>query len=696
LIFSKTLILSGLNNKKKRYKTKKCLIVSITIIFLLSSFNIISVKSEQKIQNILYVGSSQKAFYSRIQDAIDNASEGDKIFVFKGLYNETIIIDKIISLEGENKTNTIIDGVYQSVVVKILESNVKLTNFTIRNSNGYIDNAGVKNTGENTTIQNCIFYNTKTGLYLKDCSNCIIYNCSFKKNGDGIYISQSNNNIISSCNVNHNSIGVYIKNSSKNKIIQSYIHTNGISLLINNSKQIQIELCNISDNSINLGGIFLTSCKDVLVNNSIINHNGAGFSLYSSNNISIYKCELARNTHFAVSMRTASKNISIKKCNIINNLRYGIYIEKGNSLTLDNCNIYNNHLSNIEIKKSICDAKNNYWGSLFGPSFSNLIRNDKVRLIISFTKYWPWSKNLYENSGADWNENKAYLIKDLFEIPEAKIKLKGEDTDNDGLPDAWEEKYGYSKNIYDDHLNLDPDNDSLNNFEECYTEQWGSNPYEKDIFLEIDWMPCEESGKTNKPSEKSIQKLKEIFLNQNINLHVDLGDMGGGGQLPMMCSEYSFSKLRDLYWTYFLNNNISNSRKGIFHYGLICSYCPDLNFPFFGWDSLDSFAVSAQWLKDNYPISTRDRLIVGATVHHLGHSLELTADTYDGIDNTDTVKIFTKDWWNYRNYKSCMNYNYKYWIFTYSDGTHGKGDFDDWSNLNFNFFKNTHFEWPKI
>ena len=31
----------------------------------------------------------------------------------------------------------------------------------------------------------------------------------------------------------------------------------------------------------------------------------------------------------------------------------------------------------------------------------------------------------------------------------------------------------------------------------------------------------------------------------------------------------------------------------------------------------------------------------------------------------------------------------------YSDGTHGYGDFDDWDNLDFTFFKNTHFEWPK-
>jgi hypothetical protein len=31
---------------------------------------------------------------------------------------------------------------------------------------------------------------------------------------------------------------------------------------------------------------------------------------------------------------------------------------------------------------------------------------------------------------------------------------------------------------------------------------------------------------------------------------------------------------------------------------------------------------------------------------------------------------------------------------TYSDGSHGKNDFDDWGHLNFTFFKNTEFTLP--
>jgi hypothetical protein len=101
--------------------------------------------------------------------------------------------------------------------------------------------------------------------------------------------------------------------------------------------------------------------------------------------------------------------------------------------------------------------------------------------------------------------------------------------------------------------------------------------------------------------------------------------------------------------------------------------------------------VSAQMLKDMLPFYTRGRLIVGAAVHQLGSNLGLLVDTHGGNDNFEAVKLFTIQWLKYRNYRSCMNYYYKYKTLSYSDGTHGYGDFNDWENLNFSFFKQFHY-----
>jgi len=60
-----------------------------------------------------------------------------------------------------------------------------------------------------------------------------------------------------------------------------------------------------------------------------------------------------------------------------------------------------------------------------------------------------------------------------------------------------------------------------------------------------------------------------------------------------------------------------------------------------------------------------------------------------------TINPFSFQWWKYKNYKSSMNYFYKYNLFSYSDGAHGHGDFNDWKYMSFSFFKNSDFRFNK-
>jgi hypothetical protein len=120
-------------------------------------------------------------------------------------------------------------------------------------------------------------------------------------------------------------------------------------------------------------------------------------------------------------------------------------------------------------------------------------------------------------------------------------------------------------------------------------------------------------NKSNRPNESEVKKIVEIFENHSINLHVDLGNLGGGGEIPYCNGHFSFAHLRDLYWDNFLSNDLENQRKGIFRYAIICNYCPDLNFPFIGWDQFDTFAISSEWLKEIKPMPTTVAPIKGKT-----------------------------------------------------------------------------------
>jgi parallel beta-helix repeat protein len=632
--------------------------------------------------------------YQYIHDAVENATNGDTIFVFNGTYLENLIVDKTLSIIGEKENSTIIDGKYKGYILHILSDSVILKNFTIRNSGGFRGNAGIILDEDNCFITQCIFHSTKTGLYIRQSNLNEIDNCTFHHSGEGLLLEFSNNTVIAGCTFAHNSIGIRLENSTNTQIRFTYLHTNGIAGYFNNSHNIDIIHCNISDNSPNLGGLYFLSCTNIHVVNCNIRHNGAGLSIFSSEALSITDSDFCLNTHFAVALRTESQNISITRCNIHDNFRYGIYVEEYNRFSIVNCNIFSNMLYGIYIKRADCDARYNWWGSVFGPSLSELRSSSKISWIPGRTHYFPWCFLQIQNIGANWDHNKPYMEHEIVSPMEREINLSGFDTDGDSVPDWWEEKWGYDPYSWDDHENLDPDNDALNNIEECYTDQYDSDPFHKDVFLELDWMKSSNPLQSNKPPKYLINRLVRIFHEHNISLHVDTGDLEGGEEIPL-CSAYSFEKIRDIYWDYFLHNVLNNPRKGIFHYGVICNNCPDLNFPFFGWDHLDSFAISAKGLKQIFPLYTKGRLIVGGAVHHLGHSFGLVADIYGGIDNLGTRTLFSNQWFRYRNYKSCMNYYYKYKLFCYSDGTNGRGDFDDWGHLDLSFFKNSHFEWPK-
>ena len=61
---------------------------------------------------------SQEHPYQFIQDGIDNASDGDTVFVYSGIYYEQVTVDKSITFEGEDRNSTIIYYTFRTLFVK--------------------------------------------------------------------------------------------------------------------------------------------------------------------------------------------------------------------------------------------------------------------------------------------------------------------------------------------------------------------------------------------------------------------------------------------------------------------------------------------------------------------------------------------------------------------------------------------------
>ena len=190
--------------------------------------------------------------YQKIQWAIDNASAGSTIFVSSGVYYEHLIIDKALTLKGENR-ESIIDGNGTGNVVTVTANNVSISGFAIQNSGPDFWDSGIRlyfSSGQNISYNTLI--NNAHGIWFDGCNHSTISENEILNNKCGIGLSSSNNNTIANNRVfSSDDCGIGLDYSSNNTIIGNAVENNGYGIwvcsaegnivfhnnIINNTKQ---------------------------------------------------------------------------------------------------------------------------------------------------------------------------------------------------------------------------------------------------------------------------------------------------------------------------------------------------------------------------------------------------------------------------------------------------------------------------
>jgi len=241
MFFEKTInsiIVFNLAKEDGKMKSKSLVVAIIFIMFFGSFITIFSTDISKADGNEIYVDSSFHSYgdgsaqspYNSIQKAIDEAEDGDTIFIFNGYYDEPLVIYKNLRIWGGTEGETIIDAKSSKRnTIEITADHAELINCTVSDRRNYKTSpigALIYVNANNVKITGNIVNRTESwGIHLDTSSgDCVINNniINDTKKGINIYSSDTNdilNNHISNCS----EYGIHTSFSQNNRIYNNNI-----------------------------------------------------------------------------------------------------------------------------------------------------------------------------------------------------------------------------------------------------------------------------------------------------------------------------------------------------------------------------------------------------------------------------------------------------------------------------------------
>ena len=275
--------------------------------------------------------------YSSIQAAINAASAGDTVYVRNGTYYELVDVNKTMSLVGENKDTTVIDG------------------------SGFPNSAAlIIYDVSNATVQDLTVQNATIGLGLYNANYTKLRNISLRSNqqniilGDPLVVQYNTEDIDESNTVDGKPVYFWINrengqipsdagyvalNNCSNVTVQGLNFTKDGIVLVN-VKDCLIENLTITETQMPLQTIDTENCT---IRNSLFNNSVSGVKLWNYNQSSFTNNIVSNVTQDDAVFLSGSFN-TISENTILNNSngRYGLHVLGGNDNLITENKILNN------------------------------------------------------------------------------------------------------------------------------------------------------------------------------------------------------------------------------------------------------------------------------------------------------------------------------------------------------------------
>jgi len=400
------------------------LILNIEIVSGTQLFTIHQISNTTRDQSIfgnsiLYVGGSGFGNYSQIQAALDASTDGDTVFVWddSSPYFENIVIDKKISLIGENKESTIIDGRGLGDVVTINAEGVTVTGFTIQNSKKGWLNAGVILFSDKNTVSDNIIVNAENGIYSYDLDNTLIEKnqISYCENC-GISTPFSSNNTIRDNALQHcTNYGIFIYDSLYNSVTDNVINDAGVGIHLWYSFFNTIAQNTVVDSNTGLR-FRLYSRNDTIAYNVIKDATEYGIELNSSFNNDLIG-NVVEHSNIGIRVYYSYENV-IEQNNMVTDCVIGFNVSyspqntiSGNTITNSSVGMRFFSSSYNVIEQNVITGSTEIGLSLLEGNIVNSVSDNtfllnKENAVFLNSVYTKWNHNYWD----DWEGRGFYII----------------------------------------------------------------------------------------------------------------------------------------------------------------------------------------------------------------------------------------------------------------------------------------------
>lgn len=307
-----------------------------------------SALNEKQVLRTIVVAQEGEADYRSISTALQQAQVGERILVRPGVYHESLVLDRTVSIVGDGQPGQVVVESLNMSCLTIVGGQADISGLTLaaRNSGVELHFFGVDVQGGEPTLENCTITCESLACVAIHGANTAptIRNCQVHSSRQaGIDIYDRARGTLERCTIfNNTRAGIEISQNANPTVRQCTVR-NGLAsgIYIVDEGRGLIEDCDISANR--RSGISIAQESNPLIRHCTIRYGAdAGIFIYQHGHGTIENCQIIGNAAAGIEIKEGSDPI-VRRCVVRDGQTNGIYVHSQGNGLIEQCDIFGNN-----------------------------------------------------------------------------------------------------------------------------------------------------------------------------------------------------------------------------------------------------------------------------------------------------------------------------------------------------------------